>query len=325
MKAVVITKSGDPDVLQIQERPIPAIAKDEVLIQIKAAGINRPDIFQRKGNYPAPAGVVEDIPGLEAAGIITQVGAAVMEWKIGDKVCCLVAGGGYAEYVAVHQEMCLPIPERISFEEAAVLPETVYTVWDNVFRRGALQEGETLLVHGGAGGIGSTAIQLAKAFGARVLTTVSTAEKERYCRQLGADKVVNYRDSDFQEVLRTENVHVILDSIGGDYFQTNLDLLAADGRLIYINAQKGHQVELHILELMHKRIILTGSTLRARDLSFKIPLTRDVQQYVWPLIGKSFQPQLSRSEEHTSELQSRENLVCRLLLEKKKLQWSEYD
>jgi NADPH2:quinone reductase len=292
MKAVVITKSGDPDVLQIQERPIPAIAKDEVLIQIKAAGINRPDIFQRKGNYPAPAGVVEDIPGLEAAGIITQVGAAVMEWKIGDKVCCLVAGGGYAEYVAVHQDMCLPIPEEISFEEAAILPETVYTVWDNVFRRGALQKGESILIHGGAGGIGSTAIQLAKAFGARVLTTVSSDEKEAYCRQLGADYVVNYRKSDFREVLREEKVNVVLDSIGADYFQKNIDLLGADGRLIYINAMKGHKVELNILKLMQKRILITGSTLRARDLSFKIPLTRDIHQQVWPLLGKSFQPQL---------------------------------
>ncbi|HLT86655.1 MAG TPA: NAD(P)H-quinone oxidoreductase [Sphingobacterium sp.] len=292
MKAVVITKSGDPDVLQIQERPIPAIAKDEVLIQIKAAGINRPDIFQRKGNYPAPAGVVEDIPGLEAAGIITQVGAAVMEWKIGDKVCCLVAGGGYAEYVAVHQDMCLPIPEEISFEEAAILPETVYTVWDNVFRRGALQKGESILIHGGAGGIGSTAIQLAKAFGARVLTTVSSDEKEAYCRQLGADYVVNYRKSDFREVLREEKINVVLDSIGADYFQKNIDLLGADGRLIYINAMKGHKVELNILKLMQKRILITGSTLRARDLSFKIPLTRDIHQQVWPLLGKSFQPQL---------------------------------
>ncbi len=294
MKAIVITKAGGPEVLELQERAIPTIAKNEVLIQVNAAGINRPDIFQRKGNYSAPVGVVEDIPGLEVAGVVVEVGTAVTLWKVGDNVCCLVTGGGYAEYVAAHQEMCLPIPEGISFEEAAVLPETVYTVWDNVFRRGALREGETLLVHGGAGGIGSTAIQLAKAFGARVLTTVSTAEKERYCRQLGADKVVNYRDSDFREVLRTENVHVILDSIGGDYFQKNLDLLAADGRLIYINAMKGHKVELHSLKLMQKRILLTGSTLRARDLSFKIPLTRDVHQYVWPLIGKSFQPQLSK-------------------------------
>lgn len=292
MKTIVITRAGDPDVLQMQERAIPEIAEHEVLIRVKAAGINRPDIFQRKGHYPAPAGVVEDIPGLEVAGIVTQMGTAVTEWKVGDKVCCLVAGGGYAEYVAAHQDMCLPIPERISFEEAAILPETVYTVWDNVFRRGALQKDESILIHGGAGGIGSTAIQLAKAFGARVLTTVSSDKKEAYCRQLGADNVVNYRKNDFPEALREEKVNVVLDSIGGDYFQKNLDLLAADGRLVYINAMKGHKVELNILKLMQKRILITGSTLRARDLSFKIPLTRDIYRHVWPLIGKSLHPQL---------------------------------
>lgn len=292
MKAIVITQAGNPEVLRIQERAVPEIAECEVLIQIKAAGINRPDLFQRKGNYPAPVGVVEDIPGLEVAGIITQVGTAVTEWKTGDKVCCLVAGGGYAEYVAAHQDMCLPIPKEISFEEAAILPETVYTVWDNVFRRGALQKGESILIHGGAGGIGSTAIQLAKAFGAKVLTTVSTDEKEAYCRQLGADCVVNYRKHDFREVLREEKVNVILDSIGGDYFRKNLDLLDVDGRLVYINATNGHKVELNILKLMQKRILITGSTLRARNLTFKILLTRDIHQHVWPLIGKSFHPQL---------------------------------
>ncbi|PRD56217.1 NAD(P)H-quinone oxidoreductase [Sphingobacterium gobiense] len=295
MKAIVITEAGGPDVLQVQERTIPAVAERDVLIEVKAAGVNRPDIFQRKGNYPAPEGVVADIPGLEVAGIITQVGTAVTERKVGDKVCCLVAGGGYAEYVAAHSDMCLPIPEEISFEEAAALPETVYTVWDNVFRRGALQEGESILIHGGAGGIGSTAIQLAKAFGARVLTTVSSVEKEAYCRQLGADKVVNYRNTDFREALQDETVNIILDSIGGDYFRRNLDLLDTDGRLVYINAVKGNMVELNILKLMQKRILITGSTLRARDLSFKIPLTRDIYQHVWPLIGKSFLPQLFKA------------------------------
>ena len=292
MRAMVITKPGETDVLQVQERAIPAIAECEVLIHVKAAGINRPDIFQRKGNYPAPAGTVEDIPGLEVAGIITQLGTEVTERKVGEKVCCLVAGGGYAEYVVAHQDMCLPIPEGVSFEEAAILPETVYTVWDNVFRRGALRKGESILIHGGAGGIGSTAIQLAKAFGTRVLTTVSSDEKEAYCLQLGADKAVNYRESDFREVLQEEKVNVVLDSIGGDYFQKNLDLLDTDGRLVYINAMKGHKVELNILKLMQKRILITGSTLRARELSFKIPLTREIHQHVWPLIGKSFRPQL---------------------------------
>lgn len=295
MRAVVITASGDPEVLQVQDRMVPKIAPQEVLIAVKAAGVNRPDTFQRKGNYPAPAGVAADIPGLEVAGVVVQVGAAVTERKTGDRVCCLVAGAGYAEYVAAHHEMCLPIPDGVCFEEAAILPETVYTVWDNVFRRGALQRGESILIHGGAGGIGSTAIQLAKAFGARVLTTVSSKEKEIYCRQLGCDQAVNYRENDFREVLQEEQLDVVLDSIGGDYFQKNMDLLAADGRLIYINTMKGARVNLHLLQLMQKRIRLTGSTLRARNLSFKISLTHDVYQHVWPLIGKSFRPQLCRT------------------------------
>lgn len=292
MKAIVITEFGRPEVLQVQERTVPEIKKDEVLVQVKAAGVNRPDVFQRKGNYPAPPGVVADIPGLEIAGIIVQVGTAVTEWKTGDEVCCLVAGGGYAEYVAVHKDICLPIPAGISFAEAAILPETVYTVWDNVFRRGLLRAGESILIHGGAGGIGSTAIQLAKAFGARVLTTVSNVEKEKYCKQLGADVIINYRENDFAEVLREEPINVVLDSIGGDYFQRNLDLLRADGRLVCINATNGHKVELNIIKLMQKRILITGSTLRARDISFKKALTQDVRRHVWPLIGSLFTPQL---------------------------------
>lgn len=292
MKAVIITKAGAPDVLQLQDRPIPEIAAAELLIEIRAAGVNRPDVFQRKGHYPAPEGVVQDIPGLEVAGTVVQIGTAVTEWKVGDKVCALVAGGGYAGYVAVHEAMCLPIPAGISFEEAAALPETVYTVWDNVFRRGRLKKGESILIHGGAGGIGSTAIQLAKAFAARVCTTASTTQKEDFCRRLGADRVINYRKSDFQKALADEKIHVILDSIGGDYFAKNMDLLQPDGRLLYINAMKGGQVELNIMKLMQKRILLTGSTLRARELSFKIGLTKEIRKYVWPMIGQSFHPKL---------------------------------
>lgn len=292
MKAIVITEAGGPEVLQIQERAIPAIKKEEVLVEVRAAGVNRPDVFQRKGNYPAPPGVIADIPGLEVAGVVVQVGAAVKEWKIGDEVCCLIAGGGYATYVAVHKDICLSIPGGLSFAEAAILPETVYTVWDNMFRRGLLRKGECVLIHGGAGGIGSTAIQLAKACGARVLTTVSNDDKENYCRQLGADVVVNYRENDFAEVLRGEPIDVVLDSIGGDYFYRNLDLLGADGRLVYINAMKGHKVELDIIKLMQKRILITGSTLRARDVSFKKALTHDVRDHVWPWMGNLFVPQL---------------------------------
>ena len=295
MRAVVITEPGGPNVLEVQSRMVPKIHKDEVLICVKAAGINRPDIFQRKGHYPAPPGVVADIPGLEVAGIIVEVGSEVTTWKSGDKVCCLVSGGGYAEYVSVQQNMCLPIPETLSFEQAAILPETVYTVWDNVFRRAHLTRGETILVHGGAGGIGSTAIQLAKAFQAKVFTTVSSDEKEAYCRQLGADEVVNYNIDNFQDIFQKKKVHVILDSIGADYFEKNIEILHEDGRLVYINAMKGHRVQLNIIKLMQKRITLTGSTLRSRDLQFKSELTRSIYEHVWPLIGISFEPQLYKT------------------------------
>lgn len=295
MKAVVITEFGGPEVLMVQERERPTIGPEEVLIAVKAAGINRPDHFQRKGNYPAPAGVVADIPGLEVAGIIEEVGSAVTKWKIGDQVCSLVAGGGYAGYIATHASMCLPIPVGLSFAEAAILPETIYTVWDNLFRRGQLIAGEGVLIHGGSGGIGSTAIQLAKAFGARVFTTVGDAAKGAYCEKLGADVVVPYKEQDFAAILKEERVDVVLDSIGGSYFSKHIDMLAPDGRLIHVNAVGGVKVELHILKMMQKRLLLTGSTLRARDLSFKIQLTKAVYDNVWPLIGQKFHPQLYKT------------------------------
>ncbi|SMG08480.1 NAD(P)H-quinone oxidoreductase [Sphingobacterium psychroaquaticum] len=295
MKAVVITEFGGPEVLMVQERERPTIGPEEVLIAVKAAGINRPDHFQRKGNYPAPAGVVADIPGLEVAGIVEEVGSAVTRWKVGDQVCSLVAGGGYAAYVAVHAAMCLPIPVGLSFAEAAILPETIYTVWDNLFRRGQLVAGEGVLIHGGSGGIGSTAIQLAKAFGARVFTTVGDAVKGAYCEKLGADVVVPYKEQDFAAVLKEERVDVVLDSIGGSYFSKHIDMLAPDGRLIHVNAVGGVKVELHILKMMQKRLLLTGSTLRARDLSFKIELTQAVYDHVWSLIGQKFRPQLYKT------------------------------
>lgn len=295
MKAIVITEAGGPEVLKILSRPEPTLTDNEVLIAVKAAGINRPDVFQRKGSYPAPKGVVPDIPGLEVAGDVVAVGAAVSRWQIGDKVCALVAGGGYAEYVAADADVCLPIPNGISYEEAAILPETIYTVWDNVFRRGALKHGEHLLVHGGTGGIGSTAIQLAKACGARVSTTAGSADKCLYCKDLGADIAINYKEENFADVLREEGVNVILDSIGGDYFERNIDLLSADGRLVYINAMEGKQVALDILKIMQKRLLITGSTLRSRDIAFKSQLTREIQEFIWPLIGHAFKPQLYRS------------------------------
>lgn len=295
MKAIVISQAGGPEVLQLQERMQPVVAGGELLIRVKAAGINRPDVFQRKGNYPAPVGVVSDIPGLEVAGIIEALGADVQGWQLGDAVCCLVPGGGYAEYVLASALVCLPIPAGLSFAEAAILPETIYTVWDNVFRRGNLQAGEGILIQGGSGGIGSTAIQLAKAFGARVFTTVGSAEKAAYCKQLAADIVINYKEADFQEVLADETVNLVLDSIGGDYFDKHIELLAADGRLVHINAMGGAKVNLNIIKLMQKRILITGSTLRARELSFKALLTAEIREQVWPLIGYKFMPQHYKS------------------------------
>ncbi|MCY4780436.1 NAD(P)H-quinone oxidoreductase [Sphingobacterium sp. UT-1RO-CII-1] len=288
MKAVVITKSGRPEVLEVKERPIPRIGDHEVLLKVHAAGVNRPDIFQRKGNYSAPSGVSKDIPGLEAAGMVERVGAAVTQWKPGDKVCCLVAGGAYAEFVAVDENLCLPVPENFSYAEAAGLPETIFTVWDNVFRRGGLKKGDGILVHGGAGGIGSATIQLAKAFGAKVFTTVSTTDKELFCKKLGADVIINYKNDDFMECLSGETVNVVLDSIGGAYFEKHIDLLADDGKLIQINAMQGAKVDVNLMKIMHKRIVLTGSTLRARQLDFKKQLAQDVFNYVWPLIGKRY-------------------------------------
>ncbi len=295
MKAIVITAHGGPEVLKLQERAVPTLAAGELLVQVKAAGINRPDVFQRKGNYPAPAGQVADIPGLEVAGIIEAIGEGVEGWQLGEAVCCLVAAGGYAEYVAVSAQTCLPIPAGFSFAEAAILPETIYTVWDNVFRRGMLAAGEGILIQGGSGGIGSTAIQLAKAFGARVFTTVSSVEKQAYCRALGADIAINYKEADFQSQLAAETVNVVLDSIGGAYFEQHIDLLAADGRLVHINAMAGAKVSLNIFKLMQKRIVITGSTLRARELAFKSQLTAEIKQHVWPILGEKFIPQLYKS------------------------------
>lgn len=293
MKAIIITSYGSPSVLQIEERLIPEIGADEVLIQVKAAGVNRPDIMQRMGNYPAPAGAPQDILGLEVAGIVKACGDAVTQWKPGDNVCALVAGGGYADYVNVHSGQCLPIPEKISFVEAASLPETVFTVWHNVFQRGHLQAGETLLIHGGSSGIGITAIQLAKAFGAKVVVTVGSEEKGLECMKLGADQYINYKTTDFEKTLAVTGVDLILDMVGGDYFDKNLNILHPEGRLVYINAMSGNQVPLNIMKMMLKRISITGSTLRSRDVTFKSALAAEIQQKVWPLLENGqFKPQI---------------------------------
>lgn len=291
MKAVVVTKYGGPEVLQLKEYQTPEISGDEVLIEVKAAGLNRSDVFQREGNYTAPAGVPADILGLEVAGTIIKCGPDVTDFKIGDTVCALLAGGGYAEYVSVREGQCLPIPDGLSFAEAASLPETVFTVWSNIFQRGNLQSGETLLLHGGNSGIGITGIQMAHALGSKVIVTVGSDEKGKICLELGADSYINYKTQNFEDELQNEGVDVILDMIGGDYLAKNINILKPEGRLVHINAVNGSQTNLDIWKVMTKRLTITGSTLRSREYEFKKQLAKEVQKYVWPLIeSKKFKP-----------------------------------
>lgn len=286
MKASVITRPGPPSVLKMTERSVPGTDPEEVLIRVVAAGINRPDVFQRKGNYPAPPGVVQDIPGLEVSGRIEAVGDAVTRWKTGDEVCALVPGGGYAEYVTAHEGSCLPVPKGTSLEEAAALPEVLFTVWHNVFQRGSLRTGEKILIYGGSGGIGSMAIRLSRLFGAIPFTLAGSAEKADFCFSLGAEKVIEYHKQNALERFGKNSVDVILDSIGGEYFEQNIDLLRPEGRLVYINAMEGAKVELNIMKLMLKRLYITGSTLRARSHSFKKELASDILQNAYPLIER---------------------------------------
>jgi putative PIG3 family NAD(P)H quinone oxidoreductase len=291
VKAVIITQPGPPDVLHIQKRPEPLPHGDEVLIRVMAAGVNRPDIVQRKGNYPAPAGAPQDIPGLEVAGVIEQCGPQVNRWKKGDTVCALLVGGGYAEYALAHEGTCLPVPGGLSFAQASSLPETVFTVWHNVFQRGRLKREEHILVHGGSSGIGITAIQLAKAFGAKVFATAGSEEKCKACLELGADQCFNYKIEDFEDALQSVGVDVILDMVGGDYVAKGIRLLNVEGRMVFINAMKGGDAQLNVLNIMRKRLTLTGSTLRNREVSFKTQLAAEVEKHVWPLIEKGqFKP-----------------------------------
>ncbi|HWJ29529.1 MAG TPA: NAD(P)H-quinone oxidoreductase [Flavisolibacter sp.] len=291
MNAIVITQPGSPAVLKLEERPTPQPKPHEVLIQVKAAGVNRPDVAQRKGNYPPPPGAPVDIPGLEITGIIAECGSDVRRWKKGDAVCALVIGGGYAEYATAAEGHCLPVPDHMSFEEACSLPETVFTVWHNVFQRGRLQKGESFLVHGGSSGIGITAIQLGKAFGAKVFATAGSKEKCEACIQLGADKCINYKEEDFEIVLKQDGIDVILDMIGGDYIPKNIRLLKEEGRLVFINAMKGGHSEFNVSDIMRRRLTITGSTLRNRDVDFKSALAREIEKNVWPMIEQGkFKP-----------------------------------
>jgi putative PIG3 family NAD(P)H quinone oxidoreductase len=287
MTAIEITQPGKPEVLKPTSRPTPKPAAGEVLIRVVAAGVNRPDVLQRYGKYPPPAGA-SDLPGLEVAGRVVACGTDAKGFKVGDQVCALLAGGGYAEYAVAPAPQCLPAPKGLTAIEAAAVPETFFTVWTNVFERGRLQHGETFLVHGGASGIGTTAIQLARAHGARVFATAGTAEKCAACERLGAERAINYRDEDFVAVVKEETggagADVILDMVGGEYTARNLDLLRIDGRLVQIAFLKGSKVEIDLNPLMRKRLTFTGSTLRARSIAEKGAVAAAVRRNVWPLV-----------------------------------------
>ncbi len=274
--------------LKVTERTVPKLGINQVLIKVAAAGVNRPDVMQRKGLYPAPIGA-SDIPGLEISGIIVAINSTASTFKIGDAVCALVSGGGYAEYCLASIAHCLPIPTGLTLTDAAALPETFFTVWSNVFDRAQLQGGETLLVHGGSSGIGTTAIQLAKAFGAKVIITAGSQAKCERCLELGADAAINYKEQDFVlEINRLTNnvgVNVILDMIGGDYFPRNLKCMADEARLLQIAIQNGAKAEINLLPIMLKRLTITGSTLRVRDDVFKANIAEKLQQKVWPLLA----------------------------------------
>jgi NADPH2:quinone reductase len=286
MTAVEIREPGPPQALRAVQRPVPQPAPGEVLIQVAAAGVNRPDVLQRKGGYPPPPGIT-DIPGLEVAGEVVRRGEGVYEPAIGSKVCALVAGGGYAQYVSAPAVQCLPVPPSLTLEQAAVLPETFFTVWYNVFERARLARGETLLVHGGASGIGTTAILLGKAFDARVIATAGTAQKCAACRELGAEIAINYREGDFVEAtLRAtdgKGADVILDMVGGDYVPRNVTAAALEGRIAIIATQGGSKAELDLRPLMLKRLTITASTLRAQLIASKGRIAAALREQVWPL------------------------------------------
>ena len=287
MSVVEISGPGGPEVLRLTQRPTPKPGPNEVLIRVIAAGVNRPDVMQRLGRYPPPPGA-SDIPGLEVAGVIVGLGQTPTSLHVGDRVCALVAGGGYAEYCVAPVPQCLPIPRGLDFIQAAGIPETFFTVWTNVFERGRLVAGECLLVHGGSSGIGTTAIQLARARGARVFATAGSTEKCEACEQLGSERAINHRTEDFAQVVQGltggRGVDVILDMVGGSYFGRNIDALAVEGRLVQIASLEGAKVELDLQAVMQRRLTITGSTLRPRSVEEKGAIARAVHKEVWPLI-----------------------------------------
>lgn len=285
MHAVQIAEAGGPEVLQLTTRPRPVPRYDEVVIRVCWAGVNRPDALQRAGLYAPPKGA-SDLPGLEAAGEVVAIGAGVKQWAVGDRVCGLLPGGGYAEFVATPAAHCLPVPEGLSLKEAACLPETFFTVWSNVFMRGGLKAGERFLVHGGTSGIGTTAIQLARFFGARVFATAGSNAKCAACQKLGAERAINYRDEDFVSVMREAGgANLILDMVGGDYLPRNVKALADDGRLVQIAFLQGAKVEMNFAQVMMRRLTLTGSTLRPQSDAAKAAIASELLQNVWPQIS----------------------------------------
>lgn len=285
MTAVEIQTPGGPEALVPCTRPVPTPAAGEILIRIAVAGVNRPDAIQRSGAYPPPPGA-SDLPGLEAAGEVAAVGAGVSRWAVGDKVCALLPGGGYAEYVATPAAHCLPIPDGMGLKEAACLPENYFTVWTNVFMRGGLKAGERILIHGGSSGIGTTAIQLAKAFGARVFATAGSADKCAKCEELGAERAINYREEDFTKVLKAEGgANLILDMVGGDYIPRNISCMAPEGRLVFIAFLGGPKAELNFAHVMMKRLTITGSTLRPQSDAAKAEIAEQLRDQVWPLLN----------------------------------------
>lgn len=284
MKAIHITKSGGPEVLQLQETPKPIPAENQVLIKVKAAGVNRSDIITRKNTDTYGKGSPTTlIPGLEVSGEITEIGSAVTDKKVGDKVCALIADGGYAEYMAVDSSHCLPVPEGISLTDAAAIPETVFTVWFNVFHLGKLQPGEQLLIHGGTSGIGTMGLQMAKAWGCKTYTTAGSEDKIDFLQKMGVDKVINYKKEAFEEVLKDEKIDVILDMVGGDYTQKNLEILNKKGRLCYINGMKSMDVNINLRTIMAKNLTMTGSFLKPQTAEVKTQIAKDVEKNIWPM------------------------------------------
>src|SRR5437867_13459 len=299
MRAVEISRPGGPEVLKLAERPVPQPKAHEILVKVAAAGVNRPDVLQRSGNYPVPPDA-SDLPGLEIAGEVAAKGSAATLWKIGDRLCALVHGGGYAEYCTVPEVQALPVPKGLSLIEAASLPETCFTVWGNVYDRGHLAPGESLLVQGGTSGIGVTAIQMAAATGNRVFATAGSDEKVAACVKLGAEKAFNYKTQDWVAEVRAatggKGVDVILDMVGGDYVPRELKCLAEEGRLVFIAFLRGPKTELSIMDVMRRRLTITGSTLRPRTAQFKGYLASRLRENIWPLIeaGK-IRPQIYRT------------------------------